>query len=112
MSILNAIKQGLKLKSAAIIGSGDIVQDIIEDFVAKLELNPNFANRLRLHFEKKHGGKMSDYSAYRAAENTQIPTLVHDKDDPEVPVKAGINIHQHLINGELMLTERLDIAKF
>jgi hypothetical protein len=42
---------------------------------------------------------MSDYSAYRAAENTQIPTLVHDKDDPEVPVKAGINIHQHLING-------------
>jgi hypothetical protein len=52
MSILNAIKQGLKLKSAAIISSGDIVQDIIEDFVAKLELNPNFANRLRLHFEK------------------------------------------------------------
>jgi predicted esterase len=40
---------------------------------------------------------MSDYSAYRAAENTQIPLLVvHDKDDPEVPVKAGINIHQHL----------------
>jgi hypothetical protein len=45
MSILNAIKQGLQLKSAAIIGSGDIVQDIIEDFVAKLELNPNFTNR-------------------------------------------------------------------
>jgi hypothetical protein len=36
---------------------------------------------------------MSDL-CYRAAENTQIPLLVvHDKDDPEVPVKAGINIH-------------------
>jgi pimeloyl-ACP methyl ester carboxylesterase len=112
MSILNAIKQGLKLKSAAIIGSGDIVHDIIEDFVAKLELNPNFANRLRLHFEKKHGGKMSDYSAYRAAENTEIPLLVvHDKDDPEVPVKASIHIHQHLLNGSLMLTERLGHRK-
>jgi hypothetical protein len=53
---------------------------------------------------------MSDYSAYRAAENTQIPARCYDKDDPEVPVKAGINIHQHLINGELMLTERLDIV--
>jgi pimeloyl-ACP methyl ester carboxylesterase len=52
---------------------------------------------------------MSDL-CYRAAENTQIPLLVvHDKDDPEVPVKAGINIHQHLI--ELMLTERLGHRK-
>jgi hypothetical protein len=39
MSVLNAIKQGLKLNTAVIIGSGDIVQDIIEDF-AKLELKP------------------------------------------------------------------------
>jgi pimeloyl-ACP methyl ester carboxylesterase len=55
---------------------------------------------------------MSDYSAYRAAENTEIPLLVvHDKDDPEVPVKAGIHIHQHLINGKLMLTERLGHRK-
>jgi esterase/lipase len=112
MSILNAIKQGLQLKSAAIIGSGDIVQDIIEDFVAKLELNPKFANLLRLHFEKKHGEKMNDYSAYRAAKNTDISMLVvHDKDDPEVSVKAGIHIHQHLINGTLMLTERLGHRK-
>jgi pimeloyl-ACP methyl ester carboxylesterase len=112
MSILNAIKHGLQLKSAAIIGSGDIVQDIIEDFVAKLQLNPNFANLLRLHFEKKHGEKMKDYSAYRSAQNTDISMLVvHDKDDPEVSVKAGIHIHQHLINGTLMLTERLGHRK-
>jgi len=112
MSILNAIKHGLQLKSAVIIGSGDIVQDIIEDFVAKLELNPKFANLLRLHFEKKHGEKMNDYSAYRAAKNTDISMLVvHDKDDPEVSFKAGIHIHQHLINGTLMLTERLGHRK-
>jgi pimeloyl-ACP methyl ester carboxylesterase len=112
MSILNAIKQGLQLKSAAIIGSGDIVQDIIEDFVAKLELNLDFANRLRFHFEKKHGEKMNDYSAYIAAQKTAIPMLViHDKDDPEVPVKAGIHIHQHAQNGTLMITEGLGHRK-
>lgn len=112
MSILNAIKQGLELKCAVIIGSGDIVQDIIEDFVAKLELKPNYANRLRLHFEKKYGGKMNDYSAYSAAKDTEIPILViHDKDDPEVSVKVGIHIHQHLQNGTLMLTEGLGHRK-
>lgn len=112
MSILNAIKQGLQLKCAAIIGSGDIVQDIIDDFVAKLELQPNLATGIRLHFEKKYGEKMNDYSAFEAAKETEIPILVvHDKDDPEVPVKAGIHIHKHLRNGTLMLTEGLGHRK-
>jgi hypothetical protein len=53
MSILN--KKGLKLNTI-IIGSGDIVQDIIEDF-AKLQLKPSLATDLRLHFEKKYGEK-------------------------------------------------------
>lgn len=112
MSVLNAIKQELQLKCAAIIGSGDIVQDIIDDFVTKLELKPEVATSLRLHFEKKYGGKMNDYSAFKAAKETDIPILVvHDKDDPEVPVKAGIHIHQYLKNGTLMLTEGLGHRK-
>jgi pimeloyl-ACP methyl ester carboxylesterase len=112
MSILNAIKKGLKLNTAVIIGSGDIVQDIIEDFIAKLQLKPSFATGLRLHFEKKYGEKMNDYSAYQAAKEITIPVLViHDKDDPEVPVKAGQHIYDHLKNGELLLTEGLGHRK-
>jgi pimeloyl-ACP methyl ester carboxylesterase len=112
MSILNAIKKGLKLNTAAIIGSGDIVQDIIEDFIAKLQLKPSFADGLRLYFEKKYGEKMNDYSAYQAAKEITIPVLViHDKDDPEVPVKAGQHIYDHLRNGELLLTEGLGHRK-
>jgi hypothetical protein len=57
MSILNAIKKGLKLNTAIIIGSGNIVQNIIEDFIAKLQLKPSLATDLRLHFEKKYGEK-------------------------------------------------------
>jgi pimeloyl-ACP methyl ester carboxylesterase len=112
MSILNAIKKGLKLNTAVIIGSGDIVQDIIEDFIAKLQLKPSFATGLRLYFEKKYGEKMNDYSAYQAAKEITIPVLViHDKDDPEVPVKAGQHIYDHLKNGELLLTEGLGHRK-
>lgn len=112
MSVMNAIKQGLTTDKAVIIGSGDIVQDITDDFVAKLGLKPIISKLLCDRFEQKYGGKMNDYSAYKAAETTLIPTLViHDKNDPEVPVKAGINIRQHLKNGELMLTEKLGHRK-
>jgi pimeloyl-ACP methyl ester carboxylesterase len=112
MTVMNAIKEGFQVKKAVIIGSGDIVQDITDDFIAKLGLKPEISKLLCERFEKKYGGIMDDYSAYKAAETTLIPTLViHDENDPEVPVKAGIHIHQHLKNGELMLTKRLGHRK-
>lgn len=112
MTVMNAIKEGFQVKKAVIIGSGDIVQDITDDFIAKLGLKPEISKLLCERFENKYGGIMDDYSAYKAAETTLIPTLViHDENDPEVPVKAGIHIHQHLKNGELMLTKRLGHRK-
>ena len=112
MSVLNSIKEGLNLNHAIVIGSGDVVQDILDDFVAKLELKPNISTLLRLYFEKKYNEKMNNYSAYLAAAKTEIPVLViHDHNDPEVPVKAGIHIYEHLKNGELMLTEGLGHRK-
>lgn len=112
MSVLNSIKEGLNLNHAVVIGSGDIVQDILDDFVAKLELKPNISTLLRLHFEKKYNEKMNNYSAYLAAAETEIPVLViHDHNDPEVPVKAGRHIYEHLKSGELMLTEGLGHRK-
>ena len=112
MSVLNAIKKGLKVNHAVVIGSGDIVEDIMDDFVAKLELNPKISKLIQLHFENKYGIEMNSYSAYLAAAKTDIPVLViHDQNDPEVPVKAGIHIHENLKNGELMLTEGLGHRK-
>lgn len=112
MSVMNAVKKGLKVNRAVIIGSGDVVQDIIDDFVAKLKLKPSISTRLRLHFEKKFGEDMNNYSTYLAAKEIAIPVLViHDKNDPDVTVTAGIHIHKYLKNGELVLTEGLGHRK-
>ena len=112
MSLLNATKRGLAINRLAIIGSGDIIQDILDDFVAKLELKPSTSTQLRLHFEKKFGEEMDNYSAYKSALKVSIPVLViHDKNDTEVPVAAAIHIHKHLKNGELFLTEGLGHRK-
>ena len=112
MSVLNAIKKGLKVNHAVVIGSGDIIEDIMDDFVAKLELKPSVSTRMRLYFEKKYKGDMNSYSAYLAAKETTIPVLViHDNNDPEVPVAAAIHIHKYLKNGELFLTDGLGHRK-
>lgn len=112
MSVLNAITKGFSVNRAIIIGSGDIVQDIIDDFIKKLELKPEISTQLRLYIENKYGGTMDDYSAYKAAARTEIPFLVvHDENDPEVAIKAGIHIHKHLKNGELMITKELGHRK-
>jgi len=112
MSLLNATQKGLAIHSLVIIGSGNIVQDILDDFVKKLELNPNTSTKLRLYFEKKYKVEMDDYSAYRAAMEVSIPVLViHDKNDFEVPVEAANHIHKHLKNGKLFVTEGLGHRK-
>lgn len=112
MSVLNAIKQNFQVKKAVIIGSGDIIQDIIDDFIHKLQLRPEFGTKLRNHFEAKFGGKMDDYSAYKAAEKTEIPVLViHDNDDDDVSVKAAYNIQKHLKQSEIIITEGLGHRK-
>jgi pimeloyl-ACP methyl ester carboxylesterase len=112
MSILNAIKQNLKVKKAVIIGSGDIIQDILDDFVAKLKLNPKIAGMMKKHFEKKFGEPMENYSAHFSAQEVKIPTLViHDKNDHDVSVKSAYNIDKHLENSELMITEHLGHRK-
>jgi len=112
MSVLNAIKDGLKVNKAVIIGSGDIVQDILDEFIFKLGLKKEISNHLRDFFEDKYQVKMDDFSAYRAAQKIEIPVLViHDQDDPEVLVKAGIHIHENLKNGSLFLTEGLGHRK-
>ncbi|GEP52553.1 alpha/beta hydrolase [Flavobacterium noncentrifugens] len=112
MSSLNAVKRGLKINHLVTIGSGDIVSDIIDDFILQLGLKHKFSALLREHFEKKIQQSMDSYSAYIAAGKTEIPVLViHDNDDEDVPVKAGIHIHKHLKNGQLMITKGLGHRK-
>lgn len=112
MALLNAIKKGLKINRLTIIGSGDKVKDILDDFVSKLELKSEFSSHLQQHFEKKYNEPMENYSAHSAAKIVAIPVLViHDENDYEVPVETSINIHDNLKNGELLITQHLGHRK-
>ena len=112
MAILNAIREKLKVRKVALIGSGDIIQDIIDDFIKKLELKPEIGIKLREHFEKKYGVEMNYYSASNAAKEVLIPVLIiHDENDVDVNVKAAYNIKENLKISELMITKNLGHRK-
>ncbi len=112
MSILNALKQNFNVKKAVTIGSGDVIQDIIDDFVKILKLKPEYGLRLKDHFETKFVGKMDDYSAYKAAQMVQIPVLViHDQNDEDVSVNSAYHIDKHLAHSQLLITEGLGHRK-
>lgn len=112
MSLLNAIRKGFYVKRLVTIGSGDIIKDIMDDFINALQLNPKISDLMRIHFEKKSHETMESYSSYLAAGKIDIPVFViHDNDDDDVPVKCGIHIHKHLKNGELKITKGLGHRK-
>lgn len=112
MSILNAIKQNLNVKKAVIIGSGDIIQDIIDDFIKKLQLKPKIGLLLKNHFERNFGEPMENYAASFSAKSVTVPVLiVHDKNDDDVSVKAAYNIHGNLKYSTLLITEGLGHRK-
>lgn len=112
MSILNAIKQKLQVHKAVIIGSGDIIQDIIDNFIMNLKLKPNIAIRLKDFFENKYQEKMENYAASFAAKEVEIPVLViHDLNDEDVDAKAAHHIKSNLVNSEIMITEGLGHRK-
>lgn len=108
MTVLNSVKQGLNVKKAVVIGSGDIITDIIKEFVAKLQLKPKMTDKIKRQFHKKFGEDIDNYSASYAAKKVKIPTfVVHDTEDTEVPVSCAHHIRQHLEQGKILITNGL-----
>ena len=108
MTVLNSVKLGLSVKKAIVIGSGDVITDIIKEFVAKIQLKPKLVNKIKQHFYRKFGEDIDNYSAYIAAKSVKIPTLVmHDTEDKDVPVSCAHHIRQNLEQGEILITNGL-----
>jgi pimeloyl-ACP methyl ester carboxylesterase len=112
MAVLNAIKRGLQVKRSVIIGSGDVIRDIMIDFTQKLGMNIAIGELMIKMFEKKFGETINNYSAYIAAKDVHIPVLIlHDENDTDVPVSAAHHIYKHLPNGQLVITQGLGHRK-
>ena len=112
ISLLNAARLGFGTKKIITIGAADKIEDIIQDFIAKINLQPKYIQLLKAYFERKYNQPMNDLSAFKSAAVITTPVLViHDNNDDEVPVFCAHNIFNHLKNGTLLLTDGLGHKK-
>ncbi len=108
MTVLNSVQRFLKVKKVIIIGSGDIITDIMIGFITKLELSLKLVDKMKYFFQKKFSEDIDNYSGSVAALHVKIPTLViHDTEDKEVPVNCAYNIRKNLEYGEILITNGL-----
>ncbi|MTG97989.1 MULTISPECIES: alpha/beta hydrolase [Myroides] len=112
MTTINCLKDGLKAKKAVVIGSGDVVEDVIDEFVQQIELKPIISTKIKERFESQFKQSMQSYCVHLAAEKVNIPLLIiHDEDDADVHYKAAYQIKKHSPNSELMITKELGHRK-
>jgi pimeloyl-ACP methyl ester carboxylesterase len=112
MALLNAIKKGLQIKKGVIIGSGNSVLEILDEFVHRIGLPKSIAEKMKQSFESQYKFEMESLSAYIAAKDVHIPILViHDNQDYDVPVHAAHAIAENLSNHELIITNELGHRK-
>ena len=107
-ALLRAIKDGLPLQSAAIIGSGDSIEGVFYRFSQQLHFSEKITERMITTVEKQFGTKLETYSSSMSIKEIDIPLLiVHDKDDKEAPYECSITLHDLARNSQLKLTSGL-----
>ena len=108
MALLRALRDGIPMKSAAIIGSGDKIRNVFYRFSEQLQFSDKVTEHMIQTVEKQFGMNLESYSSSMSLEHLKMPLLiVHDKDDKETPYTYSKDIHRIANNSELLLTSGL-----
>ncbi|MGB2370214.1 MAG: alpha/beta hydrolase [Flavobacteriaceae bacterium] len=108
MALLRALRDGISMKSVAIIGSGDKIRNVFYRFSEQLQFSDKVNERMIQTVEKQFGMNLESYSSSMSLEHLKMPLLiVHDKDDKETPFAYSKDLHEIANNSELLLTSGL-----
>ena len=108
MALLRALRDGIPMKSAAIISSGDKIRNVFYRFSEQLQFSDKVTEQMIQTVEKKFGMNLESYSSSMSLEHLKMPLLiVHDKDDKETPFIYSKDLHEIANNSELILTSGL-----
>lgn len=112
MALMQSVAKGARFEKLILIGSGNLVWDIMQDFTKKLGLSPVIGILMKRYFDEISGMDTQDLSAEKVAGKINIPVLViHDTEDRDVPVTAAYAIHKNLPKGSLHITTGLGHRK-
>ena len=108
VTLLAALKDNNFIKKLVVIGIDCSINNVIDNFVKKLQLKQKVAARIKKHLATLFNRDIESVSPCETAKYTTIPTLVlHDTQDLDVDVSNAYKIRQNLVKGELLVTNGL-----
>ena len=108
MALLRALRDGIPMKSIAIISSGDKIRNVFYRFSEQLQFSDKVTERMIQIVEKQFGMNLESYSSSMSLKHLELPLLiVHDKDDNETPFAYSKDLHKIANNSELLLSSGL-----
>jgi len=109
VAALYTIREGLVVNNLVMISSPTIADDIIREFLNKINGSPKVGLFFKKHFYKKFGKDFDSFSARALVKDIKdLPILlIHDEDDREVPIKHPIAFQKVKPNAKLIKTNGL-----
>lgn len=103
-----ALRDGLQVERAIFISPPADPREFLEIFSEALAITDQVRAQLKERVERRVGVSMESMRASVIAPSMQIPLLViHDRNDKEVPVRAGQSIAEAWPGADLIITEGL-----
>ena len=108
VATLNAINRGVKSPRVAIIGTPNLIRNVISDFCMNITFSDKMIPRIVDYIENRYDEKIYNASSEFVGSKIDIPILIiHDKDDVDVQYSEAIAIKNKVKNTELFTTKGL-----
>lgn len=108
VSLLASLSNKQFIKKLVVIGIECSINNVIENFVKKLQLKQKVANKIKSHLNTLFKKDIESVSPCETVKNITIPILIlHDTQDVDVDVSNAYKIRQNTEHGELLVTNGL-----
>jgi len=109
VAALYSIREGLVVNNLVMISTPTIAEDIVREFLNKINGSPKVGLFFKNYFFKKFGKDFDSFSARALAEDIKdLPILlIHDEEDREVPIQHPLLFQEVKPEAKLIRTKGL-----
>jgi len=108
VATLNAVKNGVKAPRITIIGTPNLIENIITDFCMNINFSDKMIPLIKKYIESRYNESMKSVSGEIVGNKIDIPILIiHDKNDIDVEYSEAETMNKKIYKSELFTTEKL-----
>ena len=108
VATLNAVNRGVKASKVAIIGTPNLIRNVISDFCMNINFTDKMIPLIVEYIEKRYDDNIDSVSSEIIGDKIDIPILIiHDENDVDVQYTEALAIKSKVKKAELFTTKRL-----